>query len=316
MHLQFEFTTTPEQIGLRLDQLLAQLYPDYSRARWQSWIKTAAVLVNQQPSVGKFKLQGKERITVDATLAEQVDNEAQAIALNIVYEDSELIIINKPAGMVVHPAVGNRHSTLLNALLHYAPELTQVPRAGIVHRLDKDTSGLLMIARTLSSHTYLVRQLQARAIHREYTALAQGKIIAGNTIDIAIGRHPTQRTKMAVVNNGREAITHYRVVERFPHYTLVHVQLETGRTHQIRVHFAHIKHPLVGDPVYGGRLQMPKHAGPGLQTLLHAFKRQALHANCLEFEHPKTKEPMKFFAPLPADFVNLIEMVRKEDKVN
>jgi 23S rRNA pseudouridine1911/1915/1917 synthase len=290
--------------GLRLDQELARLCPRYSRSRLQGWIREGRVRVDgrtvREP---KHRLSGGERIQ----LAEGADERAVAsrpefIALDLVYEDEAILVIDKPAGLVVHPGNGNWSGTLQNALLHHDPMLEKVPRAGIVHRLDKDTSGLMVVARTLEAQTDLVRQLQARSVRRRYYALARGVVERGGTVDAPIGRHPAQRTKMAVTGKGRPARTHYRVVERFVDCTLVECALETGRTHQIRVHLASIGHPLAGDPVYG--------AGIGRAPAGPAFPRQALHARRLGLIHPSSGEPMSWQSELPEDMRELIAAVR------
>ena len=232
--------------------------------------------------------------------------------LEILYEDSALIVLNKPPGLVVHPGAGNREGTLVNALLHHAPELANVPRAGVVHRLDKDTSGLLVVARTLAAHTHLVAQLQARTVKREYFAIVAGVMTAGGTIEAPVGRHPSERTRMAVVVGGREAVTHYRVLERFRGHTYVRVNLETGRTHQIRVHMAHLHYPLVGDPTYGGRLRLPADSSSTLREALRHFKRQALHAGVLGLIHPESGAALQWDAPLPADMQQLLEALRSD----
>jgi len=296
--------------GLRLDQALAILFPDYSRVRLQSWIRDQKITVDGKYLRPKDKVVSGQIICVEAHLAPQTVWEGQHIPLDIIYEDPFVLVVNKPAGLVVHPAAGNPDHTLVNALLHYAPELVQLPRAGIVHRLDKETSGLLVVARTLSAHTYLVAQIQAHAVQREYLAIVNGTFTAGGTIDAAIGRHPRQRTKMAVLAAGKMAVTHYRIQERFRAHTALQIFLETGRTHQIRVHMAHIGHPLVGDPVYGGRLKIPTGCTPELTTMLCHFKRQALHARKLTLVHPQTKKEMVWEAPLPADMVSLLEYLR------
>lgn len=298
--------------GKRLDQVLVVLFPDYSRAKLQEWIKQALVTVDGQLKKPRDKVLGGETININVELPNQELWQAQAIPLDIVYEDEAILIINKPIGLVVHPAVGNPDNTLVNALLNHAPELAQVPRAGIVHRLDKDTSGLLVVAKTLPAHTHLVKQLQARTVKREYQAIVTGTLIAGGTIDAPIGRHPVQRQKMAVLDFGKPAITHYRVVERFPAHTRIKVLLETGRTHQIRVHMASIKHPIVGDLTYGGRLQLPKHASEELQQALREFKHQALHAQRLGLIHPVTNEYKEWHVSLPEDMQHLLEILRKD----
>lgn len=298
----------------RLDQILSILLPIYSRSRLQSWIRNQQILVDQQWKRPRDKIKAGALITLSATLPEEAKWEAQALPLNIIYEDNTLLVINKPAGLVVHPAAGNPDSTLLNALLHHCPQLKQLPRAGIIHRLDKDTSGLLVIPKTLNAHTELVRQLQMRTIQRDYYAIVQGVLIAGSTINAPIGRHPKLRKKMAVNElRGKEAISHYRIKERFPHHTWIKVQLETGRTHQIRVHMAHIHHPLVGDKTYRGRLQLPKKASEALIYCLRQFHRQALHAYHLKLIHPVTQQTIDWEAPLPEDMKILINCLR-EDK--
>lgn len=305
-----------EMAGLRLDVALAEIFSQYSRARLQGWIRAGQVRVNDQEWLQpKGKVQGGEMVDVHAVLELEELHQAEAIPLAIVYEDENLIVVNKAIGMVAHPAVGNRQGTLLNALLHHAPELHNVPRAGIVHRLDKETSGLLVIARTLTAQNSLVEQLQAREFGREYEAIVIGPMISGGTVDAPIGRHHSDRKRMAVSESGKEAITHYRLAERFRDYTHLRVRLETGRTHQIRVHMAHIRHPLVGDPVYGGRLRIPKQSSEELNNALRGFRRQALHAARLGLRHPKTDEWMEWDVPIPADMQALIEILRRENRV-
>jgi 23S rRNA pseudouridine1911/1915/1917 synthase len=300
----------PEELaGMRLDQCLAEIFPNYSRSKLQLWIKSGRVLVDGEAIKGRDKLDGGEEIELDAEPEMVIEDNAEDIPLNIVYEDDAILIINKPAGLVVHPAVGNWSGTLVNALLHHAPQLATLPRAGIVHRIDKDTSGLLMIAKTLQAHTSLVEQLQERSIEREYLALVKGWMTAGGCVDEPIGRHPVDRKRNAVRRDGKEAITHYRLEQRFKRHTLIRVKLETGRTHQIRVHMSHINYPLVGDQVYGGRFQMPADCNPALAEAFRNFKRQALHAARLGLEHPETGEYMEWEAPMPADMQNLIDLL-------
>lgn len=301
-----------EAAGRRFDQVLAELVPDYSRARLQQWIKDGHVLVDGKPYRAKDKVGGGEQVVLQVVLAPAQDWQPEAIPLDIVYEDDALLIINKPAGLVVHPASGNWEGTLLNALLHYAPELQNIPRAGIVHRLDKETTGLLVVARTLSAQNHLVEQLQARSFLREYEAVAIGVMTAGGMVDAPIGRHHADRKRQAVTHNGKESVTHYRVVERFRAHTHIRLQLETGRTHQIRVHMAHIRYPLVGDPVYGGRLRIPAGCIPALAEALRGFRRQALHAARLGLEHPVTGEFMEWQAPLPQDMQQLLAVLRED----
>lgn len=301
-----------EMAGSRLDQALAGLFPDYSRSRLQAWIRAGCVEVDGRRLRPRDRVEGGEQVRLRAELEANDNWEGQPIHLDIVHEDDALLVINKPAGLVVHPAAGNPDSTLVNALLHHAPELARVPRAGLVHRLDKDTSGLLVVARTLGAHTRLVEQLQARTMGREYEAVCVGVLTGGGKVDAPIGRHPVQRKRMAVVLNGKPAVTHYRVAERFRGHTRIRVRLETGRTHQVRVHMAHIRHPLLGDPVYGGRLQLPPGATEPLVEALRAFRRQALHAWRLSLIHPATGEAVSWEAPLPDDMVRLIEVLRED----
>jgi len=303
----------PEELaGARLDQALSRMFPDFSRARLQQWIRAGQVTVDGRVMRPRDRVMGAEEVSVEAELEVQETYQPEAIALDVIYADDTLLVINKPVGMVVHPAAGNWEGTLQNALLHYAPELAQVPRAGIVHRLDKDTSGLLVVARTLTAHKRLVEQLQARTVKREYAAVVNGVFTAGGTVDEPIARHPVDRKRMAVVASGKPAVTHYRVAERFRAHTHVTVRLETGRTHQIRVHMAHLRHPLVGDRVYGGRLRLPPDCTARLREMLQSFRRQALHAARLALEHPKSGELMEWEAPLPADMVDLLEALRDD----
>lgn len=302
--------TVPDELaGMRLDQCLAEMFPDYSRSKLQSWIKADRVKVDGKILRGREKLDGGESVELDAEAEVVLTSEPENIPLDIVYEDDSLLIINKPAGLVVHPAAGHWQGTLVNALLNHEPGLNVLPRAGIVHRLDKDTSGLLMIAKTLPAHTSLVEQLQERSINREYLALVKGWMTAGGTVDEPIGRHPTDRKRNAVRRDGKEAITHYRLEQRFKRHTLIRVKLETGRTHQIRVHMSHINYPLVGDPVYGGRFQMPADCSPALAEALRGFKRQALHAARLGLEHPETGEYCEWEQDMPDDMQHLIDVL-------
>jgi len=297
--------------GRRFDQVLAELFSDYSRSRLQQWVRDGAVLLDARRVEAKYRVSGGEWVEIVAELREDSEVLPQAIPLDVRYEDEHLLVINKPAGLVVHPAAGNRDGTLQNALLHYDAGLAALPRAGIVHRLDKDTSGLMVVARQLSAHKSLVEQLQARSVHREYLALVQARVTASGHVDAPIGRHPRDRLRMAVVESGKPAVTHYRVLERFPAHTLVEARLETGRTHQIRVHMAYIHHPLVGDPLYGGRFRLPAGASEALAEALRKFRRQALHARRLEFTHPASSEPVGWEAGLPADFEHLLAVLRE-----
>ncbi len=303
-----------EMAGMRLDQILAELFAEYSRSKLQSWIKSGRVQVNGLILKAKDKLEGGEEITLDAEAEVVITSEPENIPLDIVYEDDSLLIVNKPAGLVVHPAIGNWRGTLVNALLHHEPGLDTLPRAGIVHRIDKDTSGLLMIAKTLQAHNSLTGQLQEREIHREYLAITRGRMTAGGTVDEPIGRHPSDRLRYVVRESGKFAVTHYRVVKRFTRHTLVQVKLETGRTHQIRVHMAHIRFPLVGDQVYGGRFQMPPDCSERLENALRGFKRQALHAAKLGLVHPVTGEYMEWEQALPDDMVELLEALADNEQ--
>lgn len=292
-------TIPADLAGLRLDQALARLFPEHSRSRLQGWLKDGRIRMDGRSPDARHKVWGGERVEVDAAPAPEAAAELpEDIPLQVVFEDDCLLVIDKPAGLVVHPGSGNWSGTLLNALLHHAPALAGVPRAGIVHRLDKETSGLLVVAKTLEAQTDLVRQLQARTVRRHYLALVQGRVAAAGVVDAAIGRHPQHRTRMAVVPGGRPALTHYTVRERFEGATLVECRLETGRTHQIRVHMAHIGHPLVGDPVYGPR----RSADPRLDT----FSRQALHAFRLGLVHPVSGEDMSWTVPIAQDFADLL----------
>ena len=296
--------------GLRLDQALAAALPQYSRARLQRWIRSGAVRVAGVPGRPRDLIHGGEPVAVEAEFAPDERVLAEDIALDIVFEDSALLVLNKPAGMIVHPGAGAREHTLQNALLAHDPELACVPRAGLIHRLDKDTTGLLVVARTPETHTLLAAAMQAREIEREYLALCLGSPTGGGTVDEPIGRHRSARTHMAVRADGRQAVTHYWIEERFRAHTLLRVRLETGRTHQIRVHLAHIGLPVVGDPVYGGRRRLTAGASSALAAALKGFARQALHARRLAFQHPLSSEPLAFEAPLPADFAALLGALR------
>lgn len=301
-----------ELAGQRLDKALARLFTEHSRARLQDWIKKGHVLLDQKKVNQRHTLHGGENIEVHTELEQQINHQSEAIPLDIVFEDEAILVINKPAGLVVHPGAGNRTGTLLNAILHFDPKLELVSRAGIVHRLDKDTTGLMIVARTPESHTSLVNAMQSRAIKREYQALVKGVFTAGGTVNQAIARHPKHRTRMAVVNSGKEAITYYRVLKRYRDFTLLNCELETGRTHQIRVHMAHIHHPIVGDPVYGGRYSQPKGCSDNLSGQLKNFQRQALHAWRLSLHHPVTAESMSWQVEPPEDFAELLQALNHE----
>ena len=300
--------------GDRFDQLAAQLFPEYSRSRLQTWIKSGELTVNGECQRSRDKVYEDDKLALHAELQSEVRWEAEKIELDIVYEDDHVMVINKPSGLVVHPGAGNPDGTLLNALLNHFPDIATVPRAGIVHRLDRDTTGLMIAAKTLEAHTSLVAQLQAREVHREYDAVVFGTMTGGGTVDEPMGRHPRQRTKMAVSQiGGKEAITHYRVTRRFLNHTHIRCFLETGRTHQIRVHMAHIKYPLIGDPLYAGRPRLPKGASEVLITQLRGFGRQALHARRLELEHPISGDTMSWEVPLPEDMKALLAVLSTED---
>lgn len=307
-----ELTVPASCAGLRLDQALAQLLPDYSRTRLKDWIDAGRVQVDSRTPKPRDVVTGGEHVVVEIELERVQTTAAQPLELDIVHADASLIVINKPSGLVVHPGAGNRDRTLQNALLHFDGALAAVPRAGLVHRLDKNTSGLLVVARTVTAHTALVRQLQAREIERHYEAICIGVMTAGGTIDRPIGRHRTDRVRMTVREDGRTAVTHYRVLERFRAHTHVRAQLETGRTHQIRVHFAHIKHALVGDAVYGGRLLPPRGASAALIETLRNFRRQALHAARLKLTHPQTGREVQWEAALPPDMQSLLTVLRED----
>jgi len=303
----------PEHLeGQRLDQALAELVPDYSRSRLQQWIRGGQVTLDDRVPRVRDRVHCGDTVRIDAEITGESAFLAQPIDLNLIHEDDHLLVINKPPGLVVHPAAGNPDGTLLNALLHHDPGLAALPRAGIVHRLDKDTSGLMVVARTLIAHTRLVQAMQERRIRREYLAVVNGVLTAGGRIEAPVGRHPVDRKRMAVVAGGRVAISHYCVLERYRAHTLVRVRLETGRTHQIRVHMAHIHWPVVGDPVYGGRLRLPRGAGDPLKNALRDFRRQALHAQRLELVHPANGELMVWEAPLPVDMEILLELLKDD----
>jgi 23S rRNA pseudouridine1911/1915/1917 synthase len=303
-----------ESKGARLDKVLASLFPDYSRGRLQTWLKAGAISVDgKRDRRPRDKVRGGEQVTVEVIAEPETAWQAEPIALNVVYQDEQLLVVDKPAGLVVHPAAGNYCGTLVNALLHHAPELEAVPRAGLIHRIDKDTTGLLVVARTLEAHTHLTRQLKERAFLREYRAIAYGAMTGGGSADAPLGRHPQDRKRMAVVNSGREAVTHYRIAQRFSAHTYLSLRLETGRTHQIRVHMAHIHHPLVGDPVYGGRRRFSAGAGEGLRTVLAGFRRQALHAARLGLKHPGSGEWMEWTADMPEDMQVLLAALREQE---
>lgn len=312
-HQQIISKVPPEMDGQRLDQVVASLCPQYSRSQLQKWIKAGHIRVDNKVLKPKERLTGGEEIVLDAILEPQTEFDAEAIPLDSVYEDDAIMVLNKPAGLVVHPAAGNWSGTLVNALLHYSPDLEMLPRAGIVHRLDKDTTGLMVVAKTLEAHTALVAALQERDVSREYLALVHGNVVAGSTIEANIGRHPVDRKRQAVTEGGKEAITHYRIEERFTHHTLLRVSLETGRTHQIRVHLSHKHMPIVGDQVYGGRPRFPAGASETVRQAVQQFPRQALHATRLGLKHPTTGEFMQWEVPVPDDMAGLLITLRSKE---
>jgi 23S rRNA pseudouridine1911/1915/1917 synthase len=319
--LTVEFRThaidIPEElVGLRLDQALARLLPQYSRQRLQGWIEAGAVQLNGAVPRSKDRMLGGEQVRIAAQIEAETAVAGESLPVDVVYEDEALRIINKAAGVVVHPGAGNPTRTLQNALLGLDPKLALVPRAGLIHRLDKDTSGLMVVARTVESHHALVAALAARQIERRYVAVCLGVLTGGRTIDEPIGRHRTARIKMAVRPDGREAVTQVRIMERFRAHTQVLAQLATGRTHQIRVHLAHIGHAVVGDPVYGTRRRYPAGASEDLRATLDGFRRQALHAVELGLVHPFTGENLSFKAPLPADMHNLIAALAADQRAH
>ncbi len=301
-----------EYVGQRLDQALAGLFSEFTRSQIQKWIRSGLVQVDAAPARARDRIRGGEQVRIAVPQAPAVDWEAQAIPLEVVYEDDELLVIDKPAGLVVHPAAGNWEGTMLNALLNHDPRLRHLPRAGIVHRLDKDTSGLLVVARVERARRDLIEQLRQRSLQREYLAIVCGIAVAGGTIDAPIGRHRVHRTRMAVSEGGRAAVSHFRVEARFRAHSLLRVRLESGRTHQIRVHMAHRRFPILGDPVYGGRLQIPPLSSGQFAAALRAFRRQALHAARLAVVHPASGETMHWTSPLPADMAALLKALEAD----
>ena len=304
----------PERMtGDRLDVALSEMLPDYSRSKITAWIKSGDALINNKAFKPKDKVNGSQIVMLSLNKKQNNDWSAENIALNIVFEDEDIIIINKPFGLVTHPGAGNWNGTLANALLYYDPKLSKLDRAGIVHRLDKNTSGLMVIARNEKSQKYLVEQLQSHSVVREYSAIVYGHMISGGSVNDPIGRDPKDRIKQAVSSNGKDATTHYRVIDRFKSHTHVKAILETGRTHQIRVHLSHIGYPLLGDPMYGGRVRFPKKASEILKESLLGFKRQALHSKKLTLNHPSTGELMSWKAPLPDDMLELLDILNEFD---
>jgi 23S rRNA pseudouridine1911/1915/1917 synthase len=312
--IRHEATVPLSAAGWRFDRALAEMFPDYSRSRLAAWIKAGAVTLDGAAAPPRQLLRGGEQVRLEAELAAEVELEPEDIALEVVHQDEHVLVLNKPAGLVVHPGAGNAAGTLLNALLHHDPKLAELPRGGIVHRLDKETSGLMVVARSLPAHTALVEMLSRHEVERQYEAVVMGLLVAGGTVDAPIGRHMGDRLRQAVRDeeDGKRAVTHYRLRERFRAHALLQCSLETGRTHQIRVHMAHIGHPLVGDPLYGGGLRLPKGASPELVAALRGFRRQALHAERLAFEHPVSGEPLSFSAARPADLDALVNTLRED----
>ncbi len=298
--------------GRRVDQVLAELFPEFSRSRLSAWLKDGMVRINGTTLRPRDAVRGGEWVEVNAKLVAVSPSQPQAIALCLLHEDADVFVVDKPAGLVVHPGAGNPDGTLVNALLHLDPHLAALPRAGIVHRLDKETSGALIVARNLAAHASLVEQLTARDIHRQYEAIVAGTPVTGGTVDAPLDRHPVDRLKRAVVEDGKPALTHYRIRERYRAHTRIECQLETGRTHQIRVHMAHLKLPLIGDPLYGGSLRLPKGASAELIAALRSFKRQALHAERVEFSQPKSGATIVAEAARPQDMTDLIAALQAD----
>jgi len=310
--VQLQAQVDDDLIGKRLDQVVAQLFPEYSRSRLQGWIKDGSLTVDGESRRPRDKMLGGEIVQIEAELEVIDTHQAEDIPLDIVYEDEDILVLNKPAGLVVHPAVGHQTGTLLNALLHHCPDIAQVPRAGIVHRLDMDTTGLMVVAKTIQAQTDLVAQLQERSMGREYEAITHKVMTGGGLVDEPMARSTRNRQKMAVAPMGKEAVTHYRLLKKYRSHTHIRLKLETGRTHQIRVHMSYIGYPLVGDQLYGGRFRLPKGASEDLQEELKGFRRQALHAKKLELFHPGTGELMSWEVDLPADFQQLIDVLEAD----
>ncbi len=311
--IQLEIVIPEKFKGKRLDLALSKLFPEHSRSRIQSWIKAGEVEVNNSKYKQRNVVNSGDIITINTTLKSIDKHQAEHIGLDVIHEDKAIIILNKPAGLVVHPGAGNQKHTLVNALLHFDEKLDVLPRAGIIHRLDKDTTGIMIIARTIESYTYLVNELQKRNIKRNYKAIICGQLVAGGVIENKIGRHPVHRTKMAVTDKGKLATTHYRIIKKFQHYTYLDIQLGTGRTHQIRVHMNNEKHPIIGDPLYGKNTFIKKGINASLREFIKNFKRQALHAYNLEFTHPISKKIISLKAELPDDMKNLIKILEMYD---
>ena len=302
-------------IGQRIDAAIAKMLPDYSRSKITAWVKSGSALINDKTFKPKEKVLGGEIVSLTIKQEKTNDWQAEDIPLDIVFEDDDIIVVNKPVGLVTHPGAGNWTGTLANALLHFDSNLANLDRAGIVHRLDKNTSGLMVVARSELAQKNLVEQLQTHSVSREYSAIVYGHMISGGTVDEPIGRDPKNRIKQAVVEDGKDAVTHYRVIDRFAHHTHVKAILETGRTHQIRVHMSYIDHPLIADPMYGGKIRFPKKADEQLKDALKGFKRQALHAKKLTLTHPISGEEMSWKAPLPQDLQDLLKVLQEFDPI-
>ncbi|MEF9994892.1 MAG: 23S rRNA pseudouridine(1911/1915/1917) synthase RluD [Acinetobacter sp.] len=312
--LSLQFQLDDSYLGQRIDQVAATVWNEFSREKLKQWMKDGHLLVNGNIVKPKYKCEGNEMLTLEVELEAQTSAQPENIPLDIIYEDADIMVINKPVGMVVHPGAGNPNGTLVNALLYHYPKSAELTRAGLVHRIDKDTSGLLVVAKNLEAQFSLSKQLAKKSVYRVYDLICYGTMIAGGKIDEPIKRHPVDRVKMAILPGGRDAVTHYNVKERFQHFTRVQAQLETGRTHQIRVHFTYIGFPLVGDPIYVSRVKVPAGASEKLASALRGFKRQALHASKLGLIHPQTKQEMMFEAPWPQDFIDLLDVLRSENK--
>ncbi|MGB1110941.1 MAG: 23S rRNA pseudouridine(1911/1915/1917) synthase RluD [Gammaproteobacteria bacterium] len=310
-----ETVLTDDHAGLRLDQALTEALGEFSRATVQSWIKSGGAEVDGSRKKPTYKVLGGEVVRLTAEFQANERWLPEQLSVDVIHADDDLIIIDKPAGLVVHPGAGNSTGTLINGLLAVYPELASLPRCGIVHRIDKDTSGLLVVARSARAHRQLVDQLSRHEVAREYLAIAQGQLISGGTVDAPIGRDPRHRIRMAVVDSGRHAITHYRVEQRFNSYTLLSVSLETGRTHQIRVHMAHLHHPLLGDPLYGGRSKLPGGVSEALRKRVQSFERQALHAKRLSLRHPGNGETVTWESSVPDDLQQMIDHLAEEDSL-
>ena len=312
--LSLQFQLDDSYLGQRIDQVAATVWNEFSREKLKQWMKDGHLLVNGNIVKPKYKCEGNEMLALEVELEAQTSAQPENIPLDIIYEDDDIMVINKPVGMVVHPGAGNPNGTLVNALLYHYPKSAELTRAGLVHRIDKDTSGLLVVAKNLEAQFSLSKQLAKKTVYRVYDLICYGTMIAGGKIDEPIKRHPVDRVKMAILPGGRDAVTHYNVKERFQHFTRVQAQLETGRTHQIRIHFTYIGFPLVGDPIYVSRIKVPAGASDKLASTLRGFKRQALHASKLGLIHPQTKQEMMFEAPWPQDFIDLLDVLRSENK--